>query len=98
MKQITQYLLNYWSIILQDTSGVPDQPIFDNPAIIAAIVIILIAVFLPCAVWFFRNFMRIVMKKNYEWLNRSLKWFTLGGLIVFIVGIIVMILAATGVF
>lgn len=97
MNLFTEYLLSYYSIIFQDTSGVPNQPTFDNPAIIAAIVIILVAVVVPCIVWFFRNFMRIVMKKNYEWLNRSLKWVALGGLIVFLAGVIVMILSATGV-
>ncbi|MGL4647507.1 MAG: hypothetical protein ACRCVI_02165 [Mycoplasmoidaceae bacterium] len=73
------------------------NPNIDNPWIIAAISLLLIGVFLPCIIWFSRNFMRIILNKNYEWLNRALKWIFLAGLILFIISIILITLIVTGV-
>lgn len=77
-------------------STVPTSADFSNPYILSSIILILIGIILPCLVWFVRNFLRIVMKKNYEIFNRSLKWVCLGGLIIAIIGIILIILITTG--
>ncbi len=68
-----------------------------TPIIITSAVLMAISVMLPCLIWFIRNFMRIIMKKNYTWLNRSLKWILLLSLLIFIVSIILMVLAIQGI-
>lgn len=69
---------------------------FSNPYILSSVIFILLGVMGPCLVWFIRNFLRIVMKKNYEIFNRSLKWVCLAGLILAIIGIILIVLTTTG--
>ena len=73
------------------------QPNMENNWILIPTIIMVISIFIPCIVWFVRNFLRIVLNKNIELLNRSLKWFFLFGLITFVISIILLSLVATGV-
>jgi hypothetical protein len=52
-----------------------------------------IALMLPCLIWFLKNFMRIILKKNYEFFNRSIKWILAFSLLLFILSVILMVLA-----
>ncbi|MGL5591290.1 MAG: hypothetical protein ACRDCF_00960 [Mycoplasmoidaceae bacterium] len=74
-----------------------EQPDLGNVWILAPVILMVVSVFLPCLIWFIRNFLRIVLNKNYEILNRSLKWVFLFGLIIFIISIIIISLVVTGV-
>ena len=74
-----------------------NQPNMENNWILIPTIIMVISIFIPCIVWFVRNFLRIVLNKNIELLNRSLKWFFLFGLITFVISIILLSLVATGV-
>ncbi len=68
-----------------------------DPIVITTAILMAISLLLPCFIWFARNFMRIVLKKNYELFNRSIKWILLFSLVLFIVSIILMVLAIQGV-
>lgn len=82
-----------------EKSGIPDlnNPGFDNPVVIITVILLSFSAIFPCLIWFIRNFLRIVLKKNYELFNRSFKWIMLFSFIVFVVAIILMILAINGV-
>ncbi len=51
----------------------------------ALIIIATISIMAPLILWFIRNWLRIVHKKNYPWLNRILLPSVLIGTILFIV-------------
>ncbi|MGL5640415.1 MAG: hypothetical protein ACRDCD_02035 [Mycoplasmoidaceae bacterium] len=74
-----------------------EQPDLGNVWILAPVILMVISIFLPCLIWFIRNFLRIVLNKNYEILNRSLKWIFLFGFIIFIISIIILSLVVSGV-
>ncbi|MGL4616799.1 MAG: hypothetical protein ACRCUM_01040 [Mycoplasmoidaceae bacterium] len=74
-----------------------EQPDLGNVWILTSVILMVVSVFLPCLIWFIRNFLRIVLNKNYEFLNRSLKWIFLFGIIIFIISIIMLSLVVTGV-
>ena len=82
---------------LSEIASKMEQPNMGNLWILIPVIIMVISVFLPSLVWFVRNFLRIVLNKNIELLNRSLKWFFLFGLITFVISIILLSLVATGV-
>ncbi|MGL4950731.1 MAG: hypothetical protein ACRC4M_02765 [Mycoplasma sp.] len=63
-----------------------------NPMIVASIIVMLLGIFFPFVMWFIRNFMRIIMKKNYTWLNAALKWFALAGFLVAILGLCLLLI------
>ncbi|MDK2819541.1 MAG: hypothetical protein KFW07_01760 [Mycoplasmataceae bacterium] len=90
-------LAEYFEIIA--SGGIPDinNPGFGNPVVIITVVLLSFSAMLPCLVWFLRNFIRIVLKKNYELFNRSFKWIMLFSFVVFVISIILMILALNGV-
>ena len=73
------------------------QPNMENNWILIPTIIMVISIFIPCIVWFVRNFLRIVLNKNIELLNRSLKWFFLIGFLIFIISVIILGLVASGV-
>ena len=73
------------------------QPNMENNWILFPTIIMVISIFIPCIVWFVRNFLRIVLNKNIELLNRSLKWFFLIGFLIFIISVIILGLVASGV-
>ena len=73
------------------------QPNMENNWILIPTIIMVISIFIPCIVWFVRNFLRIVLNKNIELLNRSLKWFFLIGFLIFIISVIILGLVAIGV-
>ena len=73
------------------------QPYKENNWILIPTIIMVISIFIPCIVWFVRNFLRIVLNKNIELLNRSLKWFFLIGFLIFIISVIILGLVASGV-
>ena len=73
------------------------QPNMENNWILIPSIIMVISIFIPCIVWFVRNFLRIVLNKNIELLNRSLKWFFLIGFLIFIISVIILGLVASGV-
>lgn len=73
------------------------QPNMENNWILIPVIIMVISIFIPCIVWFVRNFLRIVLNKNIELLNRSLKWFFLIGFLIFIISVIILGLVASGV-
>ena len=73
------------------------QPNMENNWILIPTIIMVISIFIPCIVWFVRNFLRIVLNKNIELLNRSLKWFFLIGFLIFIISVIILGLVGSGV-
>lgn len=73
----------------------PDS--LSDPRILIPVIVMIIGILLPFLIWFLRNFCRIVLKKQWEFLNRSLKWFFLLGLIIFIITLIFIVLVLTGV-
>ncbi|MGL5643463.1 MAG: hypothetical protein ACRCW3_01665 [Metamycoplasmataceae bacterium] len=68
-----------------------------TPMIILSVVLLTFSILFPCLIWFLRNFIRIILKKNYDGFNRSLKWITLACLILFICSIILIILTVRGI-
>lgn len=84
-------------MIFVDLALKMEQPDLGNVWILVPVILMVISIFLPCLIWFIRNFLRIVLNKNSEILNRSLKWFFLFGLIVFIISIIILSLVVSGV-
>ncbi|MGL5205162.1 MAG: hypothetical protein ACRC63_02840 [Metamycoplasmataceae bacterium] len=77
-----------------------DSPNIDgitNPMVILSVVLLVVSVIFPCLIWFLRNFLRVIMKKNYDGFNRSLKWIMFGSLILFIISIILIALTAQGI-
>lgn len=69
-----------------------------DPKLLVPIIFMVISIFGPLIIWFIRNFTRIVLKRNIDWLNFSLKWFFLGGFILFLISLILIVLAAIGVY
>ncbi|MGL4343496.1 MAG: hypothetical protein ACRCRZ_02945 [Metamycoplasmataceae bacterium] len=74
-----------------------DDLSFSDPIIVSSIIIMSISVLLPCLIWFLKNYFRIVLKKNYEYFNLSIKWILLFCLIIFITSIILLALKLNGV-
>ncbi|MGL5617442.1 MAG: hypothetical protein ACRCWU_00070 [Metamycoplasmataceae bacterium] len=70
----------------------PDPSGITDPMIILSVVLLTFSILFPCLIWFLRNFIRIILKKNYDGFNRSLKWITLASLILFIASVILIIL------
>lgn len=68
-----------------------------SPLAIVSITLILLSITIPCLIWFIRNFSRIILKREVEFLTRNLKRFFIGGFFVFLIGLIFLIIAATGV-
>ena len=81
------------------TGGNPSLDDLDkiDPIVMTSAILMVISLLLPCFIWFLRNFMRIILKKNYELFNRSIKWILLFSLVLFIVSIILMVLATQGI-
>ena len=71
------------------------QPNMENNWILIAAIIMVISIFIACIVWFVRDFLRIVLNKNIEVLNRSLKWFFLIVFLIFIISVIILGLVAS---
>ncbi len=74
-------------------SGTPVLPETINPIVLTTAILMAIALMLPCLIWFLKNFMRIILKKNYEFFNRSIKWILAFSLLLFILSVILMVLA-----
>ncbi|MGL5205350.1 MAG: hypothetical protein ACRC7B_00320 [Metamycoplasmataceae bacterium] len=70
----------------------PDPSGITDPMVILSVVLLTFSILFPCLIWFLRNFIRIILKKNYDGFNRSLKWITLACLILFICSIILIAL------
>ncbi|MGL5591068.1 MAG: hypothetical protein ACRDCH_03305 [Metamycoplasmataceae bacterium] len=75
----------------------PDPSGITDPMVILSVVLLTFSILFPCLIWFLRNFIRIILKKNYDGFNRSLKWITLACLILFICSIILIILTVRGI-
>ena len=73
------------------------QPNMENNWILIPTIIMVISIFIPCIVWFVRNFLRIVLNKNIVLLNRSLKCIFLIGFLILIISVIILGLVASGV-
>ena len=59
--------------------------------ILAGAILMMLGIVLPCLIWFIRNLMRIVRKKNAFWLSRVLKFVWLFGLILIMIGLALLI-------
>ena len=84
-------------MLLSEVAGKMEQPNVGKLWIVIPVMIMGIPVLLPSLGWFVRNFLSIVLNKNIELLNRSVKWFFLFGPITFVISIILLSLVATGV-
>ena len=73
------------------------HPNMESSWILIPTIIMVRSIFIACIVWFVRDFLRIVLNKNIELLDRSLKWFFLIGFVIFIISVIILGLVASGV-
>ncbi|MGL6125164.1 MAG: hypothetical protein ACRC1F_01590 [Metamycoplasmataceae bacterium] len=85
-------LLNIFTIENINAPEIGDISSID-PMVILSVVMMTFALIFPCLIWFLRNFLRIVLKKNYDFFNRSIKWILLVCLVLFVISIILIILA-----
>ncbi len=84
-------------MLLSEIASKMEQPNMSNLWILIPVIVMVVSIFLPSLIWFARNFLRIVLNKNIELLNRSLKWFFLIGFLIFIISVIILGLVASGV-
>lgn len=63
-----------------------------DPLILSGAILMGLGIFVPCFFWFIRNFYRVVVKKHYDWMSKSLKILWIIGLAIFLLGGILLII------
>lgn len=67
----------------------------NDPIILLGVILMATGVVIPCLFWFVRNLYKIILRKDFWWMNKVLLILFIIGLIVFIVGLIILIVKAT---
>ncbi len=63
-----------------------------DPMILTGAILMAAGIVVPCLIWFVRNVYRVFAKKDFWWLNKTLKISWLIGIVVFIVGLILLVI------
>ncbi|MBD5423073.1 MAG: hypothetical protein HDR43_01085 [Mycoplasma sp.] len=68
------------------------NPGISDPLILSGVVLMALAIMIPCLIWFIRNIFRIILKKDYWWLTSSVKLSWIIGCAIFVIGICLLVI------
>ena len=62
-----------------------------NSLILVGAILMALGICVPCLIWLARNLIRVIQKKDFWWLNTTLKISWIIGIIIFMIGLVILI-------